>query len=96
MKHRYRKICPICCKPQLLRLANHLTQQHKLTKPERTEYLRKAHREAENPRIIYRRFEKKLLGVDPERELTQDEKKALLIFAKREQSPDKEKAMYIQ
>ena len=83
MKRRYRKQCPICSKPNLLKLSNHLREQHYLEKEQRSEYLRKAPRELENPQIIYRGFEKKLLGIDPDTKLSRTQRKAIITFAKR-------------
>ena len=95
MKRRYRKQCPVCLKPQLLRLAGHLAQQHNLDKAQRSEYLRTTRKDFEHPQVIYRRFEKKLLAINPEH-ITREEKKALLLFAKRDKNPDQIVTKFIE
>ena len=42
MPYKHRRNCPLCCKPNLLYLANHLSQVHGLTSEERQPWLKSA------------------------------------------------------
>jgi len=42
MPYKHRRKCPICCKPDLLYLSDHLSQVHGLTSEERKQWLKSA------------------------------------------------------
>ena len=42
MPYKYRRVCPICYKPNLLFFANHLCQVHQLSSEERKPWLKSA------------------------------------------------------
>ena len=42
MPYKFRKVCPICGTPNILRLSDHLRQVHQLSVGERQPYLRSA------------------------------------------------------
>ena len=42
MPYKYRKVCPICGKPDTLKVSDHLRQVHQLSVEKRQPYLRTA------------------------------------------------------
>ena len=81
MKRRFRKNCPLCDKVELLKLSNHLAQQHSLSRVNRAKHLKTAKRQG-TPQVLLRGWERLIRDYNPNNILSKKEHAAFVWFAK--------------